>query len=142
MSRLFRINGLGENCSHLVDSSTSYTYPFLPVGVSGHSAGLDGKVRLNSGIFKERDCSTHWARSDQRQVSLGTIDQVVMHGERRRQKIQQSKKTKVTKANQNGNWPRAVRLAPSQEHIRTRRLQYLLNRSKAYCEGLFWHRIR
>src|SRR5208337_351411 len=100
-----------------------YTYPFLPVGVSGHALALDGKVRLNSGIFKEHDCSTHWARSDQRHISLGPIDQVVMDGQRRRQKIQQRKKTKVTTANQNGNWLRAVRLAPSQKHIRTRRLQ-------------------
>ena len=35
-SRLFRINGLGGNCSHVIDSLTSYTYPFLPVVVSGH----------------------------------------------------------------------------------------------------------
>src|SRR5271157_955696 len=117
MSRLFRINGLGENCSHVIDSSTSYTYPFLPVGVSGHSLGLDGNVSPNSGIVKEHNCSTHWARSDQRHISLGPIDQVVMDGERRRQKIQQSKKTKVTKANQNGNQFRTERPAPSQEHI-------------------------
>src|SRR5271165_1427536 len=142
MSRLFRINGLGGNCSHVVDSSTSYTYPFLPVVVSGHSAGLDGRVSPNSGNFKEHDCSAHWAWSDQRHRSLGPIDQVVRAGERPSKKIWWSKKTKVTKANQNGNWPRAVRLAPSQDHFRTRRLQYLLNRSKAYCEGLFWHRIR
>src|SRR5208337_4060851 len=130
MSRLFRINGLGENCSHVIDSSTSYTYPFLPVGVSGHFLGLDGNVSPNSGIFKEPDCSTHWARSDQRHRSLGPMDQVVRAGEGPGKKIRWSKKTKVTKANQNGNWPRAVRLAPSQEHIRTPRLQELLNKSR------------
>jgi hypothetical protein len=34
--RLFRINGLGGNCSHVVDKYTSYTYPFLPVRVRWH----------------------------------------------------------------------------------------------------------
>ena len=33
-SRLFRINSLGGNCSHVVDKYTSYTYPCLPVGLS------------------------------------------------------------------------------------------------------------
>src|SRR5271157_2944687 len=131
MSRLFRINGLGGNCSHVIDSSTSYTYPFLPVGVSGSSLGLDGKVRLNSGIFKEHHCSAHWARSDQRHPSPGPMDQVVMAGERPGKKIRWSKQTKVTKAKQNGNWPRAERLAPGQEHIRKRRLQSLLDRFSA-----------
>src|SRR5271157_1398734 len=115
ISRLFRINGLGENCSHVIDSSTSYTYPFLPVGVSGHSLGPDGKVRPNSGIVKEPDCSTHWARSDQRHQSLGPMDQVVMAGERPGKKIRWRKKTKVTTVNQNGNWP----------------VQYALHRAKS-----------
>src|SRR3974377_25026 len=103
MSRLFRINGLGENCSHLIDSSASYTYPFLPVGVSGHFLALNRTIRPNFRIFKEHPCSTHWARSDQRHLSPGPIDPVVMGGQRRHQKIQQGKKTKVTTANQNGN---------------------------------------
>src|SRR5271165_2338494 len=132
MSRLFRINGLGGNCSHVIDSSTSYTYPFLPVGVSGHSAGLDGKVRLDSGIVKEHNCSTHWARSDQRHRSLGPMDQVVRAGEGPSKKIWWSKKTKVTKANQNGNWPRAVRLAPSQEHI-VIETQSCLEQTRKWC---------
>ena len=116
MSRLFRINGLGENCSHLIDSSASYTYPFLPVGVSGHSLGLNGTISPSFAVFKEHPCSTHWARSDQRHLPLGPIDPVVMAGERRRQKIQQGKKTKVTTADQNGNPFRTERPVPSQEH--------------------------
>src|SRR5580700_2080966 len=32
-SRLFRINGLEGNCSHVVDRYIGYTYPSLPVGV-------------------------------------------------------------------------------------------------------------
>src|ERR1035438_7490107 len=32
--RLFRINGLGENCSQPIDYYGSYTYPLLSVGVS------------------------------------------------------------------------------------------------------------
>ena len=40
-----------------------------------------------------------------------------MHGEKRRQKIQQSQKTKVTTANQNGNLFRRECPAPSQEDI-------------------------
>src|SRR5271157_227998 len=55
--------------------------------------------------------------------SLGPMDQVVMAGERPSKKIRWGKKTKVTKANQTGSWPRGVRLAPSQERICTRRSQ-------------------
>src|SRR6202043_1289423 len=33
-TRLFRISGLGGNCSHVVDKYRSYAYPCLPVGLS------------------------------------------------------------------------------------------------------------
>ena len=32
--RLFKINGLEENCSYVVESVGSYTYPFVCVGLS------------------------------------------------------------------------------------------------------------
>jgi len=34
LSRLFRINWLGGNCSQTIESNNSYTYPILGVGVS------------------------------------------------------------------------------------------------------------
>ena len=74
-------------------------YPCLPVGVSGHSLGLDGKVRLNSGIFKEQDCSANWARSDQRHRSLGPMGQVVNGWGKTQQEDSVEKETKVTEAN-------------------------------------------
>ncbi len=90
---------------------------FSPLELAGILLGLDGTTRPNSGIVKEHEYSTHLARSGQRHKSRGHIDQVVMVEERRRKKIQQSKKTNVTTANQNGNQFRAERSAASQEHM-------------------------
>ena len=87
----------------------------IRIHVCPFRAGRSGQPEFWN--LKEHDCSTHWARSDQRQRSPSPIDQVVMAGERRRQKIRRGKKTKVTTANQNGNRPRAERPAPSQERI-------------------------
>src|SRR5580704_3216464 len=52
-SRLFRINGLGGNCSQKIDSKCGYTYPCLPVGVSGHFPAHFGGRGSILGIVKE-----------------------------------------------------------------------------------------
>src|ERR1019366_389988 len=57
-SRLFRINGLGVNCSHVVDSISIYTYPLVPVGLSGHlECGIPPSRVLNRELSKSRCCS-------------------------------------------------------------------------------------
>ena len=71
--------------------------------------GLDDEVNRLLGIFKEHTDSGHWARGDQRHQFLGTLDEVVMARERRRQKNLVEKKTKVTKPYQNGNRSRTAR---------------------------------
>ena len=56
-SRPFRINGLGGNCSHDIDTYSSYTYPLVAVGVSRILPGLSRKPCAEMGIVKERICA-------------------------------------------------------------------------------------
>ena len=94
------------------------------MGVSSHFLGLDCTISPIFGVFKEHPCSAHWARSDQRHLYPGPIDPVVMDRQRRRQKIQHCKKTKVTTTNQNGSRFRTERPAPPRAHCH-RRLEEL-----------------
>jgi hypothetical protein len=53
-SRLFRINGLGGNCPHVIDSINTYTYPFLGVGLSGGQLLASSVSKYHFGTCQRR----------------------------------------------------------------------------------------
>jgi hypothetical protein len=97
VTRLFRISGLGVRCSQEIDFKPGYTYPCLPVGLSGHFSDtlrLPGSVL---GIVKDPCVFGAGARIGQRHYACDLTDPLYGATELECQKNRGAGKTKVTR---------------------------------------------
>ncbi len=118
VSRLFRINSLGGNCSHVIDKYISYTYTSLPVWLRSYGFRRMFAFRRNdaahrrhtlrsqvlsagSQVFNDPSTSAAWARRAKGHKSLPRYN---LYWDRRgkRQRTLEGEKTKVTERSRNG----------------------------------------
>src|ERR1039457_752001 len=95
-SRSFRINGLGGNCSHVIDSLDAYTYPCLRVGLSYVFRAQIGALPFQFGNC-QRAIYIHGSAACQLKTRFPSFTELVVVGRKgARQRNRQAVETKVT----------------------------------------------
>src|ERR1039457_7301833 len=101
-SRSFRINGLGGNCSHVIDSLDAYTYPCLRVGLSYVFRAQIGALPFQFGNC-QRAIYIRCIAASQLETRFPSFTELVVVGRKgKRKRIWGQRETKVTKAGSKG----------------------------------------